>query len=169
VVEAAAPPKRLLGGTLLIARCSLLTGTVIVLHQSVMELINGVGRRFPALLYYGRVLRCGRASRRSGHFDHGVVLAPPRMFLVARGQNKSMQVAIGEHALSGNVPPSLMLSATVNCTPEPKGTKVLRSINLPRSHRSACALFPERPMRHRSCPLELMCKCRSKNRPHYAA
>jgi hypothetical protein len=35
--------------------------------------------------------------------ENGVVLAPPRMFLVARGQNKSMQVAIGEHALSGNI------------------------------------------------------------------
>ena len=84
-----------LGGTLLIARRCWLAGNVIVLPHHAAEAFNRADRRFAALLP-PRLGVHRRASLRSGDLDHGVVLALARMVLVARDEQKSMLVPIGE-------------------------------------------------------------------------
>ena len=77
--------------TNLIARSRCLAGKVIASPEPVAKRIDCVRWRFAALRHRRRL-----ASLRSGCFDHGVVLALARMFLVARDQEGGMDVTISQ-------------------------------------------------------------------------
>src|SRR5664280_1668507 len=88
-----------LAGILLVARCCRLAGKVVASPESVARRIVCSCRLFAALRY-----RFLPAGLRGGYFDHGVVLALPRMFLVARDEQDGTLVTIGVRSKPGNLP-----------------------------------------------------------------